>query len=62
MNIALLSKWIHKLDSGMDNIATRILQKKYLKGKRHSTNWTIGENVHFTRFFCAFRGKHRWVL
>lgn len=27
MNIALFTKWIYKLDSGMDNIATRVLHK-----------------------------------
>lgn len=33
MNNALLSKWMFKMDTGVENMATRILDKKYLKDK-----------------------------
>lgn len=32
ISIALLVKWINKLDIGVENIATKLLHKKYLKG------------------------------
>lgn len=33
MDVALLAKWIYKLESGGDNLCLRLLRKKYTQGK-----------------------------
>jgi hypothetical protein len=44
MNIALLCKWIFRLESGKDSLCMNLLTRKYLKGKGFSQSRKAGSS------------------